>query len=117
MRKPVFISGVASTVVLPEQPGRGGRNQHLALALSKPIAAHGKGAVLVCGTDGTDGPTKDAGGLVTEATASLAASKNLDIDDYLERADAGSCLEQLDTLVTTGPTGTNVMDLAIVILQ
>ena len=71
----------------------------------------------MCGTDGTDGPTKDAGGLVTESTVSIAASKNLDIDDYLERADAGSCLEQLDALVTTGPTGTNVMDLAIVILQ
>ncbi len=113
----VYIWGGEPTVVLPEQPGRGGRNQHLALALSKSIAAHGRGAVLVCGTDGTDGPTKDAGGLVTESTVSIAASKNLDIDDYLERADAGSCLEQLDALVTTGPTGTNVMDLAIVILQ
>ncbi|MFK8078091.1 MAG: glycerate kinase [Granulosicoccus sp.] len=113
----VYIWGGEPTVVLPENPGRGGRNQHLALALSKSIAAHGRGAVLVCGTDGTDGPTKDAGGLVTESTASIAASKNLDIDDYLKRADAGSCLEQLDALVTTGPTGTNVMDLAIVILQ
>lgn len=116
-RAGVYIWGGEPTVVLPENPGRGGRNQHLALALSKPIAAHGSGAVLVCGTDGTDGPTKDAGGAVTDATASLAASKGLKIDDYLERADAGSCLEQLDALVTTGPTGTNVMDLAIVILQ
>lgn len=113
----IYIWGGEPTVVLPEQPGRGGRNQHLALALSTSIADYGKGAVLVCGTDGTDGPTNDAGGLVTDSTVSMATSKNLDIDDYLERADAGSCLEQLDALVTTGPTGTNVMDLAIVILQ
>lgn len=113
----VYIWGGEPTVVLPASPGRGGRNQHLALALAESIASHGNAAALVCGTDGTDGPTNDAGGLVTSSTSSLAVQKNLSIDDYLERADAGNCLEQLDALVTTGPTGTNVMDLAIVLLE
>lgn len=113
----VYIWGGEPTVVLPASPGRGGRNQHLALALADSIASHGNAAALVCGTDGTDGPTNDAGGLVTSSTSALAVQKNLSIDDYLERADAGNCLEQLDALVTTGPTGTNVMDLAIVLLE
>lgn len=113
----VYIWGGEPTVVLPDEPGRGGRNQHLALALAESMAARGRGAVLVCGTDGTDGPTKDAGGLVTASTYALAEQKNLDIAKYLDRADAGNCLEQLDALVTTGPTGTNVMDLAIAILE
>jgi len=73
--------------------------------------------VLVGGTDGTDGPTGDAGACVDHKTASKAASLKLNIEEYLERADAGTCLDAIDALVTTGPTGTNVMDLAIAIVD
>ncbi|MFK7892924.1 MAG: glycerate kinase [Granulosicoccus sp.] len=113
----VYIWGGEPTVQLPEAPGRGGRNQHLALSLADAAAINGKVSLLVCGTDGSDGPTADAGGLVDEQTTTLASQASLSIDDYLQNADAGNCLEALGLLVTTGPTGTNVMDLAIVIVS
>ncbi len=112
----VYIWGGEPTIVLPDKPGRGGRNQHLALAMSEVAASQGNLSLLVCGTDGTDGPTVDAGGLVSELTQSDAQNQSLVINDYLVRADAGSCLSDLGALVTTGPTGTNVMDLAIAIV-
>lgn len=112
----VYIWGGEPTVVLPASPGRGGRNQQLSLALSAVLAELSATSVLVCGTDGTDGPTADAGGIVSEQTANKALAAGINIPDYLARADAGHCLEQLDALVTTGPTGTNVMDLAIAIV-
>lgn len=115
--KGVYIWGGEPTIVLPENPGRGGRNQHLALALAQSMALHKNASILVCGTDGTDGPTDDAGGLVSQATHAVALQAGVSIDDYLEAADAGNCLDALGCLVTTGPTGTNVMDLAIAILD
>ena len=113
----VYIWGGEPTVVLPQSPGRGGRNQHLALSLIDAAATHGSVSILVCGTDGTDGPTEDAGGLVDEASLKEAQAHSLDVDQYLQRADAGTALAQLDLLVTTGPTGTNVMDLCIAIVD
>lgn len=115
--KGVYIWGGEPTIVLPDRPGRGGRNQHLALAMAEALSSHEKVSILVCGTDGTDGPTNDAGGLVSSATSMAAIQANVNIDDYLQVADAGSCLEKLNCLVTTGPTGTNVMDLAIAIVD
>jgi len=112
----VYIWGGEPTIVLPDKPGRGGRNQHLALAMSEVAARHGNLSLLVCGTDGTDGPTTDAGGLVSQLTVSAAQKQNLVISEFLARADAGSCLSELGALVTTGPTGTNVMDLAIAVV-
>jgi hydroxypyruvate reductase len=91
--KGVYIWGGEPTIVLPDNPGRGGRNQHLALALAQTLAPHANASVLVCGTDGTDGPTNDAGGIVFNSTIQAAIQANLNIDDYLQRADAGSCLE------------------------
>jgi len=112
----VYIWGGEPTIVLPSNPGRGGRNQHLALALVKPLSKINATSVLVCGTDGTDGPTVDAGGMVDEHTLKAVQDASLKLEDYLANADAGSCLEHVSCLVTTGPTGTNVMDLAIAIV-
>ena len=112
----VYIWGGEPTLVLPPSPGRGGRNQHLALALAEPLSTTEHISILVCGTDGTDGPTADAGGLINNLTLKKARDTGLDINDYLARADAGTCLQKLDALVTTGPTGTNVMDLAIALV-
>ncbi len=112
----VYIWGGEPTLVLPPSPGRGGRNQHLALALAEALSTTESISILVCGTDGTDGPTADAGGLINELSMKKAREAGLDINDYLARADAGSCLQKLDALVTTGPTGTNVMDLAIAVV-
>ncbi|MFK7852677.1 MAG: glycerate kinase [Granulosicoccus sp.] len=113
----IYIWGGEPTVVLPPNPGRGGRNQHLALALAPALHTRSVASLLVCGTDGSDGPTGDAGGLICESTKAIAQRRSLEISNYLDNADAGTCLEQLNALVTTGPTGTNVMDLAIAYLE
>ncbi len=109
----VHIRGGEPTIILPDNPGRGGRNQSLALALSEYISGSNNISLLVAGTDGTDGPTSAAGGLVdgntfTDAKAACQA---------LQNANAGPYLEQRDSLFVTGPTNTNVMDLAIAIVD
>ena len=71
--------------------------------------------VLCAGTDGTDGPTEDAGGLVNENTISIGLRQNLNAKAAWISADAGNYLEKTGALFTTGPTGTNVMDLLIAI--
>lgn len=109
MPKGVMVFGGEPTVVLPEEPGRGGRNQALALALAREISGQAGMTVIVGGTDGTDGPTDAAGAIVTGDTWSDEAA------DYLRRADSGSYLDKAGALLVTGPTGTNVMDLVIAI--
>ena len=109
----IYVWGGEPTVVLPPDPGRGGRNQHLALALAVRVAGRDDVTVLVAATDGSDGPTSDAGGVVDGATLARGAALGLDAERALAGADAGGWLERAGALVTTGPTGTNVMDLAI----
>lgn len=105
----VMVLGGEPTVVLPETPGRGGRNQALALALAKEIAGAKGLTVIVGGTDGTDGPTQAAGGIVDGTTWGD------DAEQALRDADSGSFLEKARALLVTGPTGTNVMDLLVAI--
>ncbi len=109
------VWGGETHLVLPDEPGRGGRNQHLALAVAKRIAGEPGLSVLCCGTDGSDGPTGDAGGCVSGDTVAAGQALSFEVDDALSRADAGNFLAATNTLVTTGPTGTNVMDVAIAI--
>ncbi len=109
----VTIWGGETTVRLPQNPGRGGRNQHLALAAAQVLSGREKVWLLSVGTDGTDGPTEDAGALVDGGTVSRAQLEGLDIERILEAADSGSLLEATGDLISTGPTGTNVMDLMI----
>ena len=73
----------------------------------------GAAVALCAGTDGTDGPTDDAGGVVDNQTADRGQIEGLDLEDHLRRADAGSYLERTGDLISTGPTGTNVTDLLI----
>lgn len=109
----VRIWGGESTVRLPPHPGRGGRNQHLALAAAKLLQDYPELLLLAVGTDGCDGPTEAAGGLVDAETCAQVALAGLDPDDCLSRADSGRALAAADALVRTGPTGTNVADLVI----
>ncbi len=107
-----YVWGGEPTVVLPESPGKGGRNQSLALGLAIKL----KGAnvqVLVAGTDGTDGPTEAAGGLINGQTVDAISPA----EDALMRADAGTYLESRGGLFSSGPTGTNVMDVVVAIKQ
>ena len=111
--KGVYIWGGEPTVILPENPGRGGRNQALALAISEHFKGRDNITLLVAGTDGSDGPTNAAGGLVDGNTFLDANAAT----EALKAADAGTYLEQHDSLFVTGPTNTNVMDLAIAIVE
>ncbi|MGH8220036.1 MAG: DUF4147 domain-containing protein [Steroidobacteraceae bacterium] len=109
----LHVWGGESVVELPEHPGRGGRNQHLALCSARLIAGREDVFLLAVGTDGTDGPTPDAGALVDGETCARIASAGVDVDEALRRADAGTALEAAGDLVHTGPTGTNVGDLVL----
>jgi hydroxypyruvate reductase len=109
----VYIWGGEPTVILPDNPGQGGRNQSLALAISEHLLGKDNITLLVAGTDGSDGPTTAAGGLVDGNTFErVEAARNA-----LQRADAGTYLADQDSLFVTGPTNTNVMDLAIAIVE
>lgn len=109
----VCVWGGESTVQLPAVPGRGGRNQHLALAAARLIAGHAELALLACGTDGSDGVTEDAGALVDADTCARLSLAELDADACLRQADSARALAASGDLVHTGPTGTNVGDLVI----
>jgi glycerate 2-kinase len=109
----VHIWGGETAVTLPSKPGRGGRNQHLALAAALELQGKEGLYLLAAGTDGTDGPTEEAGALVDGDTVSRGEVDGLVAKEYLRRADAGTFLEASGDLIRTGPTGTNVMDLVI----
>ena len=112
----IHIWGGETTLVLPKATGRGGRNQSLALALAC-ILEDVKGiTVLVGATDGNDGSTDDAGAIIDGFT--LQRGKELGLaQDYLDTADAGTFLAEAGDLLSTGPTGTNVMDIVIALKE
>ncbi len=109
----IHIWGGETSLILPSHPGRGGRNQHLAAVAARELSGEDDIVFLAAGTDGTDGPTPDAGGLVDGQTVSRGNSHELNINNYLAAADVGNYLIKTGDLVTTGPTGTNVMDLVV----
>lgn len=107
------VWGGESNVRLPANPGSGGRNQHLALAAAIAMAGRSETTLLAAGTDGVDGGTDDAGGLVDGGTCARGLDAGLDARSYLARADSGTFLEAAGDLVHTGPTLTNVGDLVL----
>jgi glycerate 2-kinase len=113
MNAQVAIWGGESTLTLPARPGRGGRNQHLALAAARLIAGDDDLMLMAAGTDGTDGPTSDAGAIVDGETCARLAVAEIDAEEALHAADSGTALAASGDLIDTGPTGTNVGDLVI----
>lgn len=113
---PGCLVAAGETTVTVHGDGRGGRNQELALSAAVEIAGDAGIVVGSIGTDGIDGPTDAAGALVDGNTVSRAAARHLDIRDALERNDAYPLLREVGDLVMTGPTGTNVMDIQIVLV-
>jgi glycerate 2-kinase len=111
----VSVRSGESTVVLPEHPGRGGRNQHFALAAAIEFEALGaaRARLLAAGTDGVDGATTDAGALIDARTCVRGRDSGLDPHVSLARADSGSFLEASGDLLHTGATYTNVGDLVL----
>lgn len=111
-----LIFGGETTVTLSGHPGAGGRNQELALAAAREIHGRDDVVLLSVGTDGTDGPTDAAGALVDGGTCERARAAGFSADDALARHDAYALLAATRDLVKTGPTGTNVMDVLVVLV-
>jgi len=111
----VQVRGGEATVRLPAQPGRGGRNQHLALAAALELERRGLpgASLLAAGTDGIDGASSDAGALVDAGTCQRGRDGDCDPNVSLARADSGTFLEAAGDLLHTGPTLTNVGDLVL----
>lgn len=114
-RPACFISGGETTVTV-RGDGLGGRNQEFALAAAIEIDGLDDVVVLSADSDGTDGPTDAAGGIVDGATITRAKAKDLDATMFLARNDAYHFLHATGDLFVTGPTLTNVMDLQITLI-
>ena len=111
-----FLAG-GETVVHLTGKGKGGRNQELALSAAIGIDGIPGAAVFSVGSDGTDGPTDAAGGYVEYETAATLRAQSIDIFTVLKNNDAYNALAKCDGLVITGPTGTNVNDVAVALLN
>ncbi len=121
--KPIcFISGGETTVTV-QGMGKGGRNQEMALAFAIAIKGVEGITMLSAGTDGTDGPTDATGAVVDSNTVYLAERAGLDPQVYLANSDSYTFFEKLDALtgswhhIKTGPTGTNVMDIQLILVS
>ncbi|MBQ6234759.1 MAG: glycerate kinase [Clostridia bacterium] len=115
-RSIAYIAG-GETVVKLVGKGLGGRNQELALAAAAGIAGLPNAAVFSVGSDGTDGPTDAAGGYADGDTVNELAAHGLTVDAVLGNNDAYHALEKTGGLIMTGPTGTNVNDVAVALLH
>mgnify|MGYP003878370435 FL=1 len=114
-KKPVIlIAGGETTVTIHGKHGMGGPNQEFSLSISRKIAdLHGT-AVLAIDTDGTDGPTDAAGGLVDSYSLNKLIELGIDVEEALYKHDAYNALKRINSLVITGPTMTNVNSLFII---
>ena len=112
-----IISGGETTVTIRGK-GLGGRNQEFCLAAAMDVADLPPRVVILSGgTDGNDGPTDAAGGVVDPLTTARGADRGMGARDYLEDNDAYPFLEGTGDLLMTGPTKTNVMDVRIVLVR
>lgn len=107
----IVLGGETTVTVVGE--GCGGRNQELALAACLPVAGTTGRYVVSLATDGEDGPTDAAGGIVDGQTLARAQARGLDVSHHLRRNDALPLLDATGGLLHTGPTGTNVCDLVL----
>jgi len=114
-RPACVISGGETTVTIRGQ-GLGGRNQEFALAAGIAIAGLPETLVFSAGTDGTDGPTDAAGAQADGETVSRGLGMNLIAEQFLAHNDSYRFFEKLEDLVKTGPTGTNVMDIHLLLM-
>ncbi len=115
--RPVCLISGGETTVQVKGDGKGGRNMELALAFALLIEGREDITLLSAGTDGTDGPTDAAGAIVDGDSISKGRMGGLDARDFLERNDSYNYFRKTGDLLITGPTGTNVMDIQIIILQ
>ncbi|WP_297501745.1 glycerate kinase [Thermococcus sp.] len=116
LRKPaVLIAGGEWTVTIEGEAGLGGPNQEFALSVARKIAGL-KVVILAADSDGTDGPTDAAGGIVDGETLEKLKKAGIDVGEALKRHDSYRALERVGALLKTGPTGTNVNSLVIAVV-
>jgi len=117
VNRPACLLFGGETTVTLRGDGKGGRNQEFALAAMVALEDVTDSFVLLsCGTDGTDGPTDAAGAIISPYSWHLSRMANLEPRDYLSNNDAYTFFQQINGLIRTGPTGTNVMDIGIVLM-
>ena len=114
-KKLAYIAG-GETVVNITGHGKGGRNQEIALSAAEGIKGMSNAAVFSIGSDGTDGPTDAAGGYSDGDTAGVLKNKGIDIFEVLKNNDAYNALKLTEGLIITGPTGTNVNDVSVLLI-
>jgi glycerate-2-kinase len=112
----VMASGETTVTLPPEARGRGGRNQEFALAAALEFGAFADYAFASAGTDGIDGPTDAAGAVVDASTLVRAREKSLDAQRALQAHDTYPFFAALGDLIVTGPTGTNVGDVQLLLV-
>ena len=115
-KKLAFLAG-GETIVHLTGKGKGGRNQELALAACEGIRGMKNAAVISVGSDGSDGPTDAAGGYVDGESFDALKAAGLDLSTVLKDNDSYHALKAIDGLIITGPTGTNVNDVCIALLD
>ena len=115
-QKMAFLAG-GETVVKLTGAGIGGRNQELALSAAAGIDGLENVCIFSVGSDGTDGPTDAAGGYVDGTTAQRLREQGINIYDVLQNNDAYHALQKSNGLIITGPTGTNVNDVAVLLIE
>ncbi len=116
VKKPACLIAGGETTVTIRGKGKGGRNQEMALAAALELTDRRGIVFLSGGSDGTDGPTDAAGAMVDGNTLVRAAKKGLPADSFLKNNDSYRFFSRLDGHIKTGPTLTNVMDLAILLV-
>ena len=115
-RKICLLSGGETTVSVKGN-GTGGRNMEFALSFAMEIEGKNGITLLSAGTDGTDGPTDAAGAIVDGETIKKAKRMGINPGAYLKKNDSYNFFKKVGGLFITGPTGTNVMDIQVVILE
>ncbi|HSR12184.1 MAG TPA: MOFRL family protein, partial [Thermodesulfobacteriota bacterium] len=111
-----LISSGEMTVTIRGDCGRGGPNQEFALAFAHKLKQPGRFACASVDSDGTDGPTDIAGGIVDHTSMAEARSRKLDVAGCLKDHDSSAVLADLGGLVVTGHTGTNLQNLRVILI-
>jgi len=114
LEPPALILAAGETTVTVRGNGKGGRNQELALSAAMGIEGLSRVVIASIGTDGRDGPTDAAGGIVDGETTGRMRDRGIVPEEYLEQNDSYRALEKAGDLLITGPTGTNVADLYLI---
>lgn len=115
IKRPCAIILGGETVVRVKGKGKGGRNQELVLAAAEGIEGIKDTVVFSVGSDGTDGPTDAAGGIVDGSAMEKLRQKGIKLSDALDDNNAYHALKAIGALVVTGPTGTNVNDISVIL--